>query len=108
MGRWVTRNVKKAPLSKIFKSYFFAGLIFNFIGIIACILVKYYDDEVTKAKWKGVFSGLGFSVAGFAWAIIATTAIKINSLVIITAFILMAGILFGALYKFGGQNETEE
>ena len=70
-----------------------------------CISVKYYDEEITKAKWKGAFTGLAFSVVGFAWAIIATSAIKNNALVIITALILLAGVLFGVLYKYGGQEK---
>ena len=105
MGRWVYREGKKEPLSNYFRSYFFACLIFNFIGLIGCISVKYYDEEITKAKWKGAFTGLAFSVAGFAWAIIATSAIKNNALVIITALILLAGVLFGVLYKYGGQEK---
>lgn len=105
MGRWVYREGKKEPLSNYFRSYFFACLIFNFIGLIGCISVKYYDEEITKAKWKGAFTGLAFSVVGFAWAIIATSAIKNNALVIITALILLAGVLFGVLYKYGGQEK---
>ena len=105
MGRWVYREGKKGPISSYFRSYFFACLVFNFIGLIACMSVKYYDEEITKAKWKGAFSGFAFSVSGFAWAIIATSAIKNNALVIITALILLSGVLFGALYKYGGQEE---
>ena len=107
MGRWVYREGKKGPISSYFRSYFFACLIFNFIGLIGCISVKYYDEEITKAKWKGAFAGLAFSVAGFVWAIIATSAIKNNALVVITAFILLAGVFFGILYKYGGQEEDE-
>lgn len=108
MGRWVYREGKKEPISNYFRSYFFACLIFNFIGLIACMSVKYYDEEITKAKWKGAFTGLAFSVTGFAWAIIATSAIKNGALVVITALILLAGILFGILYKYGGATETED
>ena len=107
MGRWVYREGKKGPISSYFRSYFFACLIFNFIGLIGCISVKYYDEEITKAKWKGAFAGLAFSIAGFAWAIIATSAIKNNALVVITTFILLAGVFFGILYKYGGQEEDE-
>ena len=107
MGRWVYREGKKGPISSYFRSYFFACLVFNFIGLLACMSVKYYDEEITKAKWKGAFAGLAFSVSGFAWAIIATTAIKNNALVIITAFILLVGVLFGILYKYGGQEKDE-
>lgn len=107
MGRWVYREGKKEPISNYFRSYFFACLIFNFIGLIACMSVKYYDEAITKAKWKGAFTGLAFSVSGFAWAIIATSAIKNNALVVITALILLAGILFGILYKYGGATEAE-
>lgn len=106
MGRWVYREGKKGPISSYFRSYFFACLIFNFIGLIGCISVKYYDEEITKAKWKGAFAGLAFSIAGFAWAIIATSAIKNNALVVITTFILLAGVFFGILYKYGGQEEN--
>ena len=108
MGRWVYREGKKEPLSNYFRSYFFACLIFNFIGLIGCISVKYYDEEITKAKWRGTFTGLAFSVTGFAWAIIATSAIKNGALVVITALILLAGILFGILYQYGGATEAEE
>ena len=69
--------------------------------------LKYYDEEITKAKWKGAFAGLSFSIAGIAWAIIATSSIKNNALVVITAFILLAGVFFGILYKYGGQEEDE-
>lgn len=108
MGRWVYREGKKGPISSYLRSYFFACLIFNFIGLIACMSVKYYDKEITKAKWKGAFTGLAFSVTGFAWAIIATSAIKNGALVVITALILLVGILFGILYKYGGATEVEE
>ena len=108
MGRWVYREGKKGPISSYFRSYFFACLIFNFIGLIGCISVKYYDEEITKAKWNGAFTGLAFSVAGFAWAIIATSAIKNSALVVMTAFILLAGILFGILFKYGGTTEAED
>ena len=101
MGKWVYKDGKKGPVSSYFRSYFFAGLIFNFIGLIGCISVKYYDEEITKAKWRGAFTGLGFSVAGFAWAIIATSTIKNNALVVITALILLIGVFFGILYKYG-------
>ena len=107
MGRWVYKEGKKGPISSYFRSYFFACLVFNFIGLIACMSVKYYDEAITKAKWKGAFTGLAFSIAGFAWAIIATSAIKNNALVIITALILLAGVLFGVLYKYGGQENEE-
>ena len=107
MGRWVYREGKKEPLSNYFRSYFFACLIFNFIGLIACMSVKYYDEAITKAKWKGAFTGLAFSIAGFAWAIIATSAIKNGALVIITALILVVGVCFGILYKYGGQENEE-
>ena len=107
MGKWVYREGKKEPLSNYFRSYFFACLIFNFIGLIGCISVKYYDEEITKAKWKGAFTGLAFSVVGIAWAIIATSAIKNNALVVITALILVAGVFFGILYKYGGQEKDE-
>ena len=48
MGRWVYREGKKGPISSYFRSYFFAGFLFNFIGLIACMSVKYYDEEITK------------------------------------------------------------
>ncbi len=107
MGKWVYREGKKSPLSSYFRSYFFCCLFFNFIGIFGCMSVKYYDEEITKAKWRGALTGVAFSVSGFAWAIIATTAIKINALVVITLLILVAGIFFGILYNYKG-NESKK
>jgi len=100
MARWEYHEAKREPLSKMFRSFFYAGLFGNFIGLIAAISVKYFDDEVTAAKWKGVLSGLAFSVTGFAWAIIATSAIKIPALVAITFLILVSGIIFGACFNY--------
>lgn len=102
MGRWVYREGRKEPLSNFFRSYFFACLIFNFIGLISCIFIRYYDKEITKAKWKGAFAGLGFGIIGFAWTIVASAVIKNNALtVIIALFILLTAILFGIIYKYG-------
>ena len=100
MGRWVYKEAKRESLTNYFRSYFFAGLICNFIGLIAGIAVKYYDDEITAAKWKGVFAGLGFSVSGFGWAIFATSVLKNGTLAIFTLLILLSGILFGIFYKY--------
>ena len=108
MGRWVYREGKKGPISSYFRSYFFAGFLFNFIGLIACMSVKYYDEEITKAKWKGAFIGFSFSVLGFVWTIIGTTYFNNNVLVIvISIFMVLASILFGILYKYGGQEKDE-
>ena len=106
MGRWVYREGKKGPISSYFRSYFFACLIFNFIGLIGCISVKYYDEEITKAKWRGAFTGLAFGVSGFAWTIIGTTYINNNALVVVIAIlIILTSIIFGILYKYGGQEK---
>ena len=107
MGRWVYREGKKGTTSSYFRSYFFCGLLCNFIGIFACMAVKYYDEEITKAQWKGLFSGIGFSTSGIAWAIIASSVIKNNTLVIITLFIQISGILFGILYSYKGNSTIE-
>ena len=107
MGRWVYREGKKGPISGYFRSYFFCGLLFNFIGIFACMSVKYYDEEITKAQWKGLFSGLGFSTSGIAWTIIASSAIKNNALIIISLLIQVAGILFGIFYNYKGNGVSD-
>ena len=108
MGRWVYREGKKGPISSYFRSYFFAGFLFNFIGLIACMSVKYYDEKITKAKWKGAFIGFSFSVLGFVWTIIGTTYFNNNVLVVvISIFMVLASILFGILYKYGGQENEE-
>ncbi len=109
MGRWVYREGKKGPISSYFRSYFFACLIFNFIGLIGCMSVKYFDSdgEITKAKWKGAFAGLAFSVAGFAWMIVVTSISDNKFLIAIGAFILLAGFIFGICYKYQPHKKTQ-
>ena len=109
MGRMVYRVSKKEPLQNYFRSYFFAGLFFNFIGVLSCLSVKYYDEEITKAQWKGVFTGFAFSIVGLAGNIIASSAIQSTAVYIIIAlFLLSAEVLFGILYKYKGNGKAKQ
>ena len=107
MGKWVYKAVKKGSLAGCFRGYFFCGLLFNFIGIFACMSVKCYDEEITKAQWRGLLTGLGFSSLAIAWAIIASSAIKNNALISITLLIQLSGILFGIFFNYKGNSASD-
>ena len=101
MGKWIYREGKREPLSNYFRSYFFAGFLFHFIGLMSSATVKYYDDQITKAKWLGVITGFGFNIAGIVLPLILSSIIENKR---IAGFfwigILLAGFLFGVLYKY--------
>ena len=102
MGRWVYKEVKKEPLKNYFRSYFFAGLIFNFIGLLSAMSVKYYDEEITKAKWLGAISGFGFSAGGFLFIIVfsGTNTVLNRVGAVIAVIIWLIGVVFGIVYNY--------